>query len=80
MLIAYGTGAFVYFFPRPHLTPDGEPALTPATGVLQMLLTGLAVQLLHSPSAIVTRYERAQGMEGALSPLALYIFGLIAMG
>lgn len=85
-LIAYGIGAFVYFFPRPHPSVEAEPGLTapivtPATSVLQMLLIGLAMQMVaFALRKIVTRYERAHGVEGFLSPLALFIFELVADG
>jgi hypothetical protein len=76
-IIAYGLGAFVYFFPRPQPALEGEPVLTPATGVLQMLLTGLVLQMVSlAIRKLVTRYERAHGIEGFLSPLALFIFEL----
>jgi hypothetical protein len=77
-LIAYGIAAFVYFFPRSHTNADGEPVLVAATGALQMLLVGLALQIVSlAIRKIVTRYERKHGMEGFLSPLALFIFELV---
>jgi hypothetical protein len=77
-LIAYGIAAFVYFFPRPHTNADGEPVLVAATGALQMLLLGLALQIVSfAIRKIVTRYERKHGIEGFLSPLALFIFELV---
>ena len=58
-LIAYGIAAFVYFFPRPYTNADGEPVLVAATGALQMLLIGLALQIVSlAIRKIVTRYER----------------------
>ena len=79
ILIAYGIGAFVYFFPRPQPNADGEPVLVTATSALQMLLIGLGLQLISfAIRKIVTRYERAHGIEGFLSPLALFIFELVA--
>lgn len=77
-LIAYGIAAFVYFFPRPQTNADGEPVLVAATGALQMLLVGLALQIVSfAIRKIVTRYERKHGIEGFLSPLALFIFELV---
>jgi hypothetical protein len=77
-LIAYGIAAFVYFFPRPHPSADGEPMLVAATGALQMLLVGLALQIVSfAIRKIIMRYERKHGIEGFLSPLALFIFELI---
>ena len=77
-LIAYGITAFVYFFPRPQTNADGEPVLMAATGALQILLVGLALQIVSfALRKIVTRYERKHGIEGFLSPLALFIFELV---
>ena len=77
-LIAYGIAAFVYFFPPPRTNGDGEPVLVAATSALQILLVGLALQIVSlAIRKIVTRYERKHGMEGFLSPLALFIFELV---
>jgi hypothetical protein len=80
-LIAYGLGAFVYFLPQPRPTADGESSLVTATGALQMLLVGVGLQIItFAIRRIVTRYERKHGIEGFLSPLALFIFELVVDG
>ena len=46
--------------------------------VLYMLLIGLALQgLLFVVRLLTSRYERAVGLEGYLSPLVVYIFELV---
>lgn len=76
-LIAYGIGAFVYFFPRPHPGLDGEPALTTTPGVVQTILVGLVLQTVAIViRRIAARYERSRGLDGVVSPLVLYIFDL----
>jgi hypothetical protein len=80
-LITYGIGAFVYFFPRHELSIEGEPTSATPTGVLQTLLVGLFLQLLaFAIRKVVMRYERGRGLEGVLSPLAMYIFDLVVDG
>jgi hypothetical protein len=76
-LIAYGIGAFVYFFPRPHPGMEGEPTVTPSTGVLQAILIGLVLQMVaFAIRKIAARYERSRGLDGVVSLLMLYIFDL----
>ena len=76
-IIAYGIGAFslLEYWGKFPSTLDA-----PASGsnFLYMLLVGVALQaallLIHK---VVARYERTEGLEGVLSPLAMYLFELI---
>ena len=77
-LIAYGIGAFVYFFPRPHPGIEGEPSLTTTPGIVQTILVGLVLQTLAiAIRKIAARYERSRGLDGVVSPLALYVFDIV---
>lgn len=75
-VIAYGIGAFTLLLAR----DDGPTAGAPRQ-VLYMVLTGLGLQaLLLVVRTLTARYERAAGLEVQLSPLAVYLFELIADG
>jgi hypothetical protein len=77
-LIAYGIGAFVYFFPRPQPGIEGEPHLTTTPGVAQTILVGVVLQTVaFAIRRIAARYERSRGLEGIVSPLTLYIFDIV---
>lgn len=76
-IIAYGIGAFALLVTR---SGDGPTAGVPRQ-VLYMVLTGLGLQaLLLVVRTLAARYERSAGLEGQLSPLAVYLFELIADG
>jgi hypothetical protein len=75
MIIGYGVaGLSLLLFRQGPVTADGSLSRS----VLYSLLTGLALQaLLFIVRAATARYERAIGLEGHLSPLAIYVFELI---
>lgn len=76
-IIAYGIAAFTLLLARGG---DGPTASAPRQ-VLYMVLTGLGLQaLLLAVRTLTARYERTAGLEGQLSPLAVYLFELIADG
>jgi hypothetical protein len=73
-IIVYGIAAYAFLFPRAD-----SPSV--ATGALQMLLAGIALQVLFLlVRGLVSRYERAHGLEGQIAPTALYIFELLVDG
>ena len=76
-VIAYGIGAFSLLeywgrFPSIRAAPAG------GRGFVYMLLVGVALQAaLLLIRNVVARYERTAGLEGVLSPLAIYLFELL---
>jgi hypothetical protein len=73
VIISYGIGVMALLLAR----SKGELVTAAPRQVLYMFLTGLGLQaLLLLVRAAVGRYERAQGLEGQLSPLAIFLFEL----
>jgi hypothetical protein len=74
VIISYGIGVLALLFAR----SKGEMITAAPRQVLFMFLTGLGLQgLLLVIRALVARYERAAGLEGQLSPLAVFLFELV---
>jgi hypothetical protein len=79
-IIAYGIGAYTFFFSQPT-TPAEQPAASPVAGVTQMLLVGVGLQLL----VLVVRKlapgsGRALDRERNPSPLGVFLFELLVDG
>ena len=75
MIIGYGVAGLSFLLARHG---PAEAATPFSRQVLYMLLTGLGLQaILFFVRAFTSRYERAVGLEGYLSPLVLYIFELV---
>ena len=79
-IIAYGIGAYAIF--APHAAgPAQASAADLAGGIVSMLFTGTALQLLvFAVRVIAAAYERSTGEELALGALALYVFELLVDG
>jgi hypothetical protein len=75
MIIGYGVAGLSLLLAR-HAPAE---AATPfSRQVLYMLLTGLGLQaILFFLRIFTSRYERAVGLEGSLTPLVLYVFELV---
>ena len=75
MIIGYGVaGLSLLLFRQDPAVAEGSLPRS----VLYMLLTGLALQaLLILVRTVTTRYERTLGLEGYLTPLAIYLFELM---
>ncbi len=70
-VIGYGIAAYFWFFPQAGA----------ASGVVKMLLAGIGLQIVAFVlRRLVVRYERANGLEGQVTPQAMYIFEMIADG
>ena len=75
IVITYGIAATTLILVRSGI---GDPEEYSPRRVLSYLLTGLALQaLLLIVRAVAARYERSTGLEGQLSPFAVYLFELI---
>jgi hypothetical protein len=78
VIIGYGVGAMTLLLARSGV---GEPAQSLPRQIIHTLLAGLGLQaLLFVVRAVTSRYERTAGIEGYLSPLAVYIFELVVDG
>jgi hypothetical protein len=75
MIIGYGVaGLSLLLFRQGPAAAEGSLSRS----VLYTLLTGLALQaLLFIVRTVTARYERALGLDGYFSPLAIYLFELI---
>ena len=72
--IGYGIAILTLFLSSTRAT---EAASSIPRQVFYMLAIGLGLQaLLFAVRMLTARYERAAGLEGYLSPLAVYIFEL----
>lgn len=78
-IIAYGIAATTLLLAGSgSADPDQR---SPGGGLIYYLLTGLALQaLLLIVRRLTARYERRAGLEGHLSPFAVYLFELVADG
>ena len=75
-IIAYGIGAMTLLLVR---SGGGDSVAIAPRQVLHMVLTSLGLQaLLLLIRTLTARYERAAGLEGYVSPLAAFLFELIA--
>jgi hypothetical protein len=74
MIIGYGVaGLSLLLFRHAPVVAGGSTS----RNVLYMVLIGLALQaLLFIVRTVTARYERAVGLEGYFSPLAVYVFEL----
>lgn len=72
-IIAYGIAGTTLLLARSSDADEHSPKR-----LLYYLLTGLGLQaLLFIVRRLTARYERAVGLEGQLSPFAVYLFELI---
>lgn len=77
-IIAYGIGAMTLLLAR---SGGSDSVATAPRQLLYMVLGGLGLQvLLLLLRKLTARYKRAAGLEGQLSPLAVFLFELIADG
>src|ERR1700741_3104026 len=72
---------FVGYFPRLPAPEPGQSGFVITHAGMLMLLTGIALQLsIIFGRPLVARFERLQGMEGQISPMAIYVLQLLADG
>lgn len=78
IVITYGIAATSFILARSGIGSAEEYSPKRA---LTYLLVGLALQgLLFLVRTLTERYERSAGLEGQLSPFAVYVFELIVDG
>jgi hypothetical protein len=80
LIIAYGIGAYALISRNLGTASRGE-TLPFSESPLNLILVGLGVQALRwVVMQVVARYEKAQGVEGALSPTVMYGIDLVIDG
>lgn len=78
VLVFYGIAVFTWLF---RTIPGSEIAAAHRQAAIALLAVGLGLQFVRFVvRAAVERHERRHGMEGALSPAALFVVDLAADG